>query len=124
MKERTLKKTAGLLALVGGIAGVVFAYVAIFLGGPAAGLGVKGRGWLLILSFIAMLMSIGGGWLGATTSRHIKASGITLLAVGILGFACVAAYWIVPGLLFLIAGVLFVAHGRRKNASLESDRQG
>ena len=58
MKERTLKKTAGLLGLLGGVAGVAFGYLAIFLDGPAAGLGARGRGWLLILSFIIMLMSI------------------------------------------------------------------
>ena len=117
-----MKKTAALLGLLGGVAGVVFGYVAIFLDGSATGLGVKGRGWLLILSFIVMLLSIGGGWLAATTSRHTKVSGVTLVTIGVLGFVCVAVYWIVPGILFLVAGVLFIAHGKREDAPLESGR--
>jgi hypothetical protein len=115
-----VRKAAALLGFLGGVTGVAFGYLAVFLGGPTTGLGANGRGWLLLLSLAAMLLSIAGGWLGATTVGGSRVSGITLLVIGGLGFVCLAVYWIVPGALFLTSGLLLNADG---NGARERKRQ-
>ena len=111
-----MKRAARLLGFFGGATGVGFGYLAVFLGGPATGLGTNGRGWLIFSSLIAMLLAIAGGWIGTTTSGRSRWSAVALIAVGILGFACIAAYWIVPGVLFFASAGLFLDSRKKVDA--------
>jgi hypothetical protein len=108
-----VRRTARILGFCGGVLGVGFGYLATYMGGPAAGLGAKGRGWLLILSLLAMLLAMVAGWVSATAGGRSRASVVVLFAAAVLGFVCLAAYWIAPGVLLFASASLFLA-GRGK----------
>ena len=102
-------RAARLLGLCGGAAGVGFAYLAAYVEGPATGLGANGRGWLLVLSFIAFLLAVAGGWIGATSSGRSRWSAVALFTIGALGFVCLAVFWIVPGVLLFASACFYLA---------------
>lgn len=101
-----MKRAARILGLVGGILGVAFGYIAVFVAGRPVGIGVNGRGWLLFSSLAAMILAIVAGWVTVLVERHPRTAGAVVLAAGLLGFVCVAYYWLVPALFLLTAGGL------------------
>jgi hypothetical protein len=100
-KDSSMKRAARILAVLGAALGVGFAYIGVFVAGPPVGLGVRGRGWLLFLGLAAMLLAILAGWMSVVIARHPRFAGTVILIAGLVGFVCIAYYWLVPALLLL-----------------------
>lgn len=96
------------LALIGGICGIISGIFALMIGGLGSALQasgsetVSGLGWAaIVVSIIAIVFCV----LLRNPSRT-KLSGIILIICGIAGFICVSMFYILPGILIIISGAM------------------
>lgn len=98
------------LGLIGGIFGLFSAVSAMFVGGLGAAFEADGAKLVAGLGFAAIFMAI-LLIVGASLVMGRKKSGRWLLLAGTAGGAvAVSAFWIVPGILGLVATVLAFFH--------------
>jgi hypothetical protein len=105
-----LRSAVSALGIIGGMFGAIFALVAVFVGGAGAAFGAERDGGLItLLGFVAVFLAIGGMVGGILAKSNRTASIVLLLVSGVLGFVCIGAWWILPGILLIVAGVLEMA---------------
>jgi hypothetical protein len=111
-----------ILGVIGGIFGVLFGIFAVIIGEIAKVIsgGIGGRILGVILSgfgasntpmasslgSIAVILGIFGIVGGAVVDKNKNVAGGLMLACSIIGFIALSMFWIVPGLLLLIGGLL------------------
>jgi hypothetical protein len=86
-----MKSTVGfILALIGGILGILSAVVVLFMGAGLATLiplfgtmGIAYGVWMLVMSVLAIFAGL---WMNKPDNAKVKKGGIMALIVGILGF--------------------------------------
>ncbi len=105
-EEKITTSTAVTLGFIGGVFGIVTGFLAMFFGGfgmliePVGGAQVVGMGFFAVA---CGLIGVVGGVV--MTSRPNLA--VVLLAVGgVGGFFAVTLFWILPGLLMIVAAVM------------------
>lgn len=105
------------LGLLGGIFGLFAAVFAMVIGGAAEGLQeagydttggdtVIGLGWLaLVLSVVAIVAA-------SLVKSRTQISGWLLLVSGVGGFVAVSLFWLIPGVLIILSGLMALLRGR------------
>ncbi len=101
-----MKIAALILGIIGGIAGLLGATFALFVGGVGATFGAKDGGEIMWLGFSSLLLSLIGIIGGALGIAKPKAAGYMMLIAGIGGFIAVSAAYIVGGPLLIVGGIL------------------
>jgi hypothetical protein len=98
-----MRSTAKVLGILGGVFGVIFGLVAMFVGGVTF---FVGGGLVAVLGFFAILFAIAGIVGGTLAENYRGASSALLLVAGVCGFICISAFWILPGILLIVGGIL------------------
>lgn len=105
------------MGIIGGVFGIIAAIIAMMVGGVGAAFGASGAHSIVGLGFGAMLFSILGIIGGAIAKAKTKLAGWLLLISGIAGFICISAFFIISGILFIVAGLIGV-FSKKKNQQL------
>lgn len=105
-----MKVAVFILALIGGIFALLGTVVGLGLTGVAAGLGADQTqttdyGTRLLLGFILAVATIVGGSL-VLTNRSPRRWGIVLIVVSLIGSVAAGGFYVLGGLLGLIAGII------------------
>ncbi|URZ01897.1 DUF4064 domain-containing protein [Clostridium felsineum] len=94
------------LGLIGGIFGIISGVAAIGLGGLGVAVGATGSTTVGGLGILAILFSI-LGIVGAVVVRTKgKLGGIFMTIAAICGFICISYFYILPGVLLIIPGLM------------------
>lgn len=101
-----MRTAAQVLGIVGGVFGIIFALIAMFVGSIGAALAEDGSGTLIGLGFVAILLAIAAIVGGALAKNHRTAAIILLLGPGVVGFIMISLAWILPGILLIVGGIL------------------
>jgi len=101
------KLTAAMvLAIVGGVFGILAGLFAMFVGGVGSALEVDDAGLAGGLGIAAVALAVLGIVGGAIArSRQVASTVLTGIA-GVLGFVAVSAFWLLSGPLLIIAAIL------------------
>ncbi len=102
MGKRT---TEFVLGLLGGIFGFIGSFIALAVGGLGGAFGADGASTITSLGWVAILFSI-LAIIGSVVVKHkSKLGGAFMLIAGIGGLICISAFYILPFILLLIAGL-------------------
>lgn len=92
---------ASILGAAGGILGIIVGIFIYYLGTFGMGnMSAESAGALLML--LGILGFIGG----AVVERFRSLGGALMLIAGVLGFFVVFVFWIIPGIIMIIGGIL------------------
>lgn len=95
-----------ILGIIGGIFGIFMGIFAVMVGGIGSVFGASGASTVSSLGFGAVILSVLGIVGGAIVNKNKKMAGGLMLATGLLGFIAISMFWIIPGLLLIIGGIL------------------
>lgn len=112
-----MKRTAEfVLGLIGGIFGFIGAILAITLGGIAGAFEVEGASSVSGLGWDAFILSI-VGIIGCVIVRSKpKVGGILMLVAAVGGVICISLFYLVPGILLFIAGLMGLIRKEKNNS--------
>jgi len=94
------------MGLVGGIFGIIASLIAMFIGGVDAALSSTGTSSVTGLAISALLFSILGIVGAALSKSKPKVAGWLMLVSGIAGFISISMFYILSGVLFIVAGFM------------------
>lgn len=101
------KRTAEfVLGLIGGIFGIIGGIMAMGIGGLGAAFGAEGATTVGNLGVVAIILSILGIIGAAIVRGKTKLSGIFMVIAAVGGVICISAFYILPGILLIIAGLM------------------
>jgi hypothetical protein len=113
-----MKRTAEfVLGLIGGIFGVIFAFIVLMIGGMGAAFGAEGANTIIGLGWGAVGLSILGIVGSVMVRSKAKVGGIMMTIAAIGGFICISIFYLLPGVLLLIGGLMGIF---RKNKATVS----
>lgn len=113
-----LNRTAELvLGLIGAIIGVLAGLFVVFVGGVATVLNVAEGSIVSGVAWLSVLFSVVGIVSAVMVKSKTKLAGVLMLIAAIGGFLCLGLFYVLPGVLLLIAGIMGLA---RKGNSGES----
>lgn len=116
------KRTAEfVLGLIGGIFGIIGGILALTIGGAAVAFGAKGGATVGVLGFVAMLLSILGIVGAAIVKKNSKLGGVFMTIAAVGGVICISAFYILPGILLIIAGLMGLIKKSSKAAAKNND---
>ncbi|PEM15194.1 hypothetical protein CN616_22810 [Bacillus toyonensis] len=102
-----MKRTAEfVLGLIGGIFGIICAFVALLIGGMGAAFEADGANTIIGLGWGAVGLSILGIVGSVMVRSKAKAGGIMMTIAAIGGFICISLIYLLPGVLLLIGGLM------------------
>ncbi|EEK52968.1 DUF4064 domain-containing protein [Bacillus cereus group sp. MYBK163-2] len=102
-----MKRTAEfVLGLIGGIFGILCAFIALFIGGLGSALEADGANTVISLGWGAVGLSILGIVGSVMVRSKAKAGGIMMTVAAIGGFICISLIYLLPGVLLLIGGLM------------------
>lgn len=102
-----MKRTAEfVLGLVGGIFGILCAFIALFIGGLGSALEADGANTVIGLGWGAVALSILGIVGSVMVRSKAKVGGIMMTVAAIGGFICISIIYLLPGVLLLIGGLM------------------
>ena len=100
-------RIAGLiLGLIGGIAGIIGAFLALFVGGLGQAFGAEGAKLVTGLAGLAFPFALLGIVGGAMALAKPKAAGIMMLISAIGGLIAISVGYILAFILLLVGGIL------------------
>ena len=102
------RTTEFVLGLLGGIFGFFAAFAALFIGGIDAAFSSSGTSDIVGLGWAAVIFSIVGIVGSAMVKSKAKVGGILMIIAAIAGVISVSAFYILPGILLLIGGLMGV----------------
>ncbi len=105
------RKTEFVLGLIGGILGILTAIMVMTVGGAASLFEAEGAGSVTTTGFIALLFSILGLVGACMVKNHNLLGGTFMVAAAIGGTISTAFFYIVPLILFVIAGLMALIRG-------------
>lgn len=109
-----MRGTALAMGIVGGVIGIITAFLEFTFGALGHALGAQGADTVGHLGFLAFLAAVVGIVGGALALRFRLLSSLMMLGACIAGFIAASAFWIVAGIfLFAGAALAFVAFLRR-----------
>jgi hypothetical protein len=102
-----MKRTAEfVLGLIGGIFGILCAFIALFIGGLGSALETDGANTVIGLGWGAVALSILGIVGSVMVRSKAKVGGIMMTVAAIGGFICISLIYLLPGVLLLIGGLM------------------
>ncbi|MDA1761831.1 DUF4064 domain-containing protein [Bacillus cereus] len=102
-----MKRTAEfVLGLIGGIFGIICAFVALLIGGMGAAFEADGANTVIGLGWGAVALSILGIVGTVMVRSKAKVGGIMMTVAAIGGFICISIIYLLPGVLLLIGGLM------------------
>ncbi|MCU4770177.1 DUF4064 domain-containing protein [Bacillus toyonensis] len=102
-----MKRTAEfVLGLIGGIFGIICAFVALLIGGMGAAFEADGANTIIGLGWGAVGLSILGIVGSVMVRSKAKVGGIMMTVAAIGGFICISLIYLLPGVLLLIGGLM------------------
>ncbi|EPN8825234.1 DUF4064 domain-containing protein [Listeria monocytogenes] len=107
------RKTEFVLGLIGGITGILTAIIVMTIGGAASIFEAEGADAVATTGFIALLFSILGLVGACITKKHHLLGGTFMISAVLGGTISVSLFYIVPLILFAIAGLMAVIRGGR-----------
>ncbi|MFJ8531494.1 DUF4064 domain-containing protein [Bacillus sp. NPDC094106] len=112
------RTTEFVLGLIGGIFGILCAFIALFIGGIASAMEADGANSVIGLGWLAVLLSILGIVGSVVVRSNAKAGGIMMTIAAIGGFICVSFVYILPAVLLLIGGLMGIFRKDKTAASV------
>lgn len=116
-----MKIAAMVLGILGGLAGLGGAVLALFFGGLGSAFGVQGAGLVSNLGFFAIPLSILGIVGGAMASAKPALAGKLMIASAVGGFISIFLAYMIAAILLIIAGILAIMEGKKEVKSIPSD---
>ena len=113
-----MKIAAMVLGILGGLAGLGGAIVALFLGGLGSAFGAQGAGLISNLGFFAIPLSILGIVGGAMASAKPALAGKLMIASAVGGFIAIFFAYMIAAILLVIAGILAIMEGKKECVSV------
>lgn len=102
-----MKRTAEfVLGLIGGIFGILCAFIALFIGGLGSALEADGANTVIGLGWGAVALSVLGIVGSVMVRSKAKVGGIMMTVAAIGGFICISIIYLLPGVLLLIGGLM------------------
>lgn len=102
-----MKRTAEfVLGLIGGIFGIICAFIALLIGGMGAAFEAEGANTIIGLGWGAVGLSILGIVGSVMVRGKAKVGGIMMTIAAIGGFICISIFFLLPGVLLLIGGLM------------------
>lgn len=102
-----MRRTAEMiLGIIGGIFGIIAGLAEGFIGGLGQALHVSGATNLYTLAMLSIVASIIGIVGGALVGGRAKIAGAMMIIATVLGFIAASYFYILPGILLGIAGIL------------------
>ncbi|EEK52352.1 DUF4064 domain-containing protein [Bacillus cereus ATCC 10876] len=102
-----MKRTAEfVLGLIGGIFGIICAFIALLIGGMGAAFEADGANTVIGLGWGAVALSILGIVGSVMVRSKAKVGGIMMTVAAIGGFICISIIYLLPGVLLLIGGLM------------------
>ncbi|CAM4365209.1 DUF4064 domain-containing protein [Bacillus albus] len=102
-----MKRTAEfVLGLIGGIFGILCAFIALFIGGLGSALEADGANTVIGLGWGAVALSVLGIIGSVMVRSKAKVGGIMMTVAAIGGFICISLIYLLPGVLLLIGGLM------------------
>ncbi|MDI6679453.1 hypothetical protein CBR56_29205 [Bacillus thuringiensis] len=102
-----MKRTAEfVLGLIGGIFGILCAFIALFIGGLGSALEADGANTVIGLGWGAVALSVLGIVGSVMVRSKAKVGGIMMTIAAIGGFICISLIYLLPGVLLLIGGLM------------------
>lgn len=100
------RTTEFVLGLIGGIFGILCAFIALFIGGVASAMEAEGASNVIGLGWVAVALSILGivGSVMVKSKAKVGGGMMTIAAIG--GFICISFIYILPAVLLLIGGLM------------------
>lgn len=96
------------MGLIAGIFGIIASLIAMFVGGLGSALSVSGSSSVTGLGIAALLLSILGIVGAALSKSKPKLAGWFMLVSGVGGFISISMFYILSGVLFVVAGFMGV----------------
>ncbi|HHK5554661.1 hypothetical protein COL11_00085 [Bacillus anthracis] len=112
------RTTEFVLGLIGGIFGIICAFIALMIGGLGAAFEAEGANSIIGLGWAAVGLSILGIVGSVVVKSKAKAGGIMMTIAAIGGFICIFVFYILPGILLLIGGLMGIF--RKDKASVSA----
>ncbi|MED0988229.1 DUF4064 domain-containing protein [Bacillus paramycoides] len=106
------------LGLIGGIFGIICAFIALMIGCMGAAFEAEGANTMIGLSWGALGLSILGIVGSVMVRSTAKVGGIIMTIAAIGGFICIFVFYIFPGILLLIGGLMGIF--RKDKASVSA----
>lgn len=106
------------MGIIGGIFGILASIFAMVFGGLGSAFGAEGADQIVGLGFAAMLFSIVGIIGGSISKSKKKLAGWMLLISGVAGFICISLFFIISGILFIVAGLMGILSKSKVNTKL------
>jgi len=100
------RTTEFVLGLIGGIFGILGAILALMVGGLGAAFEAEGANSIIGLGWAAVGLSILGIVGSVVVKSKAKAGGIMMTIAAIGGFISIFVFYILPGILLLIGGLM------------------
>ncbi|MEK5251557.1 DUF4064 domain-containing protein [Bacillus sp. FSL R9-9530] len=94
------------LGLIGGIFGIICAFIALLIGGMGAAFEAEGADSIIGLGWVAVALSILGIVGCVVVKKNAKIGGIMMTVAAIGGFICISIVYLLPGVLLLIGGLM------------------
>lgn len=111
------RTTEFVLGLIGGIFGIICAFFALMIGGIGAAFEADGANSIIGLGWAAVALSILGIVGSVMVKSKAKAGGIMMLIAAVGGIICISAFYILPGILLLIGGLMGIFRKEKTSAS-------
>jgi hypothetical protein len=104
---------ARILGITGGVFGIIFGALGMTIGGAGVAFGSDKLAVVTAVSVVAMVLAMAGIAGAILVDKNAMMSGLLMLIPGAAGFACITIFWILPGILLIVGGVIaFIARGR------------
>ncbi|PED43145.1 DUF4064 domain-containing protein [Bacillus cereus] len=100
------RTTEFVIGLIGEIFGIIFAFIALLIGGIGAAFEADGANSIITFSWMAIGLSTLGIVGSVKVKGNAKAGGIMMTIAAIGGFICIFMFYILPGVLLLIGGLM------------------
>lgn len=100
------RTTEFVLGLIGGIFGILCAFIALFIGGVASAMEAEGASNVIGLGWAAVVLSILGIVGSVMVKSKAKVGGAMMTIAAIGGFICISFIYILPAVLLLIGGLM------------------
>lgn len=101
-----MKTTSFILGLIGGIIGIIAAFLAMMFGGVGAAFDADGSGSIVGLGFSALFASILGIVGSALVKGKPKVGSILMLISAVWGVVSISMFYIVSVVLLGVAGIM------------------